>query len=254
MTEYVYVSSGKLKQWPEAARVEVDRLDDFSKLDLVMPTLSSSSRYCESPTAERLETGYWFKFRCNMQYGFVHRDSGPSRVSSEVIFFVGSAPESEPVVDIMLGGWAGHFLEGSEQSSSTRMGSRTEHLYDLWKEVARADEIGDFRIPVEYTRLPRETSPGDYLTLNEVSRWAYDVMRMSLETSARLQGVARVLTVITNNDREHRLLLATPLFVAHCEASDELPLGDGVGSGDPPPSRRSRWLRPRAEGESSRPA
>src|SRR5450756_335386 len=136
MTEYLYLSSGKLGQWS----VGNANQSDFARLSEVVAELRNSDRYCSSATDERLGAGQWFYFNCDMRYGYMHRDSGsPLELpSSNIVFFVGSVPAEGPQVDLMLGGWGGHLKEEDELSiihisEPTRLGMISYAVFCLKK-------------------------------------------------------------------------------------------------------------------------
>jgi hypothetical protein len=98
------------------------------------------------------------------------------------------------------------------------MGSRTEHLYDLWTELSEAERAGTFEIPDVWRRLPHETSTG--LTLEELCYGAYGMLANHLPeaTAVRLKGWAQILARLDGRGRSLPLILGTPLYVEYSAA------------------------------------
>jgi hypothetical protein len=179
-----------------------------------------------------------------MRFGTTHRDrSKRGQAASKVIFFVGKASDSDPPVNLMFGGWVGHLVEDyGMMDQSSRMGSRTDHLFDLWHEVAEADKVGSRAVPPEFARLAREVSAGDYLTLDTISRWAHGMVLDSVppETAGPLKGVAEVLAVLPEDPYESRLIVGSPLYVERSAPSVSVTSGMAAEKGS---EVKSSWVR-----------
>lgn len=250
MPELLYLSSSKLRRWPTqragaaklASRIgaeigggavpgkvtfspaadergrESEIARDYRKLRRVIKELDASDRFTRLVTDPLAGPSQWVEFDGTMRYGRVRRD-GPrtdDEASGNIVFFIGSFEQPDPVIDVMLGGWIGHLLDETARDASLRMGSRTDHLYDLWNELAGAEEAGDFTIPGVWRRLQRELSRGDHLTLDVICRWAYGMMDNHLPHAAAvpLKGHAQVLARLPGDEHSRPLLVGTPLYVA----------------------------------------
>jgi hypothetical protein len=195
---------------------------DYRKLRSVLKELESSDRFSRWVTDPLAGPGQWVEFEGPMRYGRIGRDHPRTdhEASGNIVFFIGSFGESSPVVDVMLGGWVGHLLDESARDTSLRMGSRTDHLYDLWNELAEAEHAGDFAIPGVWGRLQREISRGDHLTLDVICRWAYGMAENYLPriTALPLKGHAQVLARLPADEYQRPLLVGTPLYVEYSAA------------------------------------
>src|SRR5450759_3617816 len=118
---------------------------------------------------------------------------------------------------------------------------RTGHLIPEIVEVVRADQSGDSRIPDEFRRLPRETSPGDRVPLDVVARWAHGMAAHYLpkETLMPMEGIARVLALLESDGYERSLVLATPLYVAFHETEEPRDGGQRIATDSL--RRMQRW-------------
>jgi hypothetical protein len=102
------------------------------------------------------------------------------------------------------------------------MGSGTEWLHDLVGKINNADNGGDGELPDEVRPdalgVERINMPAG------IARWVFGVIwsHHSPDQCARLQGLAKILLTVPENEIVNRLVLATPLFVQFASAK---PLG-----------------------------
>jgi hypothetical protein len=252
--EVLYLSSAKLSRWPQRQTVRATLLRrgtaevgggpipakagiapetsaqnsapsidvDYQRLQRVLDELQRSDRFPRWITDPVVAPGQYVQFDGMMQYGRVRRDRGsddPARPSANIIFFVGAFGESDeldPTVDVLLGGWIGHLVEHRDLlDRSLRMGSATEHLYDLWDELAAEERRGSFEVPEAWRRLRREPGPNAAEDLESMSRGVYWMMTQYLPSTqiGRLRGFAQVLARLEDDDYDRPLLLGTPLVV-----------------------------------------
>ena len=171
------------------------------------------------------EPGQWFEFGGVMRYGKVRRNRAPGSAdaSANVVFFIGSFPEADPTVDVMLGGWIGHLLdETAVRDPALRMGSRTDHLYDLWDELAATEQDGSFEIPDAWRKLPYQPRMADYPSFDTICRWAYGMMDSYLPdaTAGPLKGYAQVVARLADSNYDRPLILGTPLYVEYSASAE----------------------------------
>jgi hypothetical protein len=162
-----------------------------------------------------LRPGRWIFFDLNMGYGTSYRDKGSPPEIDDVALFYGSCDQVEArkqsAVDLLLCGSSEHLL--TRTASAGRMGSGTEWLYSLIKEVEKLDALGTEGSPDSLK--PHALSASRINSPEEIAWWVFNVVRMhhSPDHYARLQGFARVLFVVPATEHDTRLVLATPLFV-----------------------------------------
>jgi hypothetical protein len=187
----------------------------------VVGHLEREAGYFTSPD---LEAGQWIFFDVKMGYGTAYRDTGLLPQEDDVALFYGShrstEPEGEVSTDLLLCGSTEHLLRRT--ASAGRMGSGTEWLHDLIGKINNADSGGD-------GALPEEVGPDALATRRinmpaQIARWVFNVIwnHHSPDQFARLQGLAKILFIVPENEIVNRLVLATPLFVQFASAK---PLG-----------------------------
>ncbi|HEX6712151.1 MAG TPA: SAVMC3_10250 family protein [Thermoleophilaceae bacterium] len=249
MPEVLYVSTAKLKRWidKETLRSSLGRrvggevgggpipgkvtlaadsaahTDDrsaaaeYSHVVRALKELNASHRFPRWVTDTSVGPGQYIEFAGPMRYGRVHRDTrsrDASAPSANIVFFVGAFEEGDTAVDLLLGGWRGHLVEHrGNLEDSLRMGSQTEHLYDLWDELVARERDGDFHIPEVWRRLRREPAPNASPTLASLCRAVYSWMSRDLLNRAYLKGTAQVLDRLDDSGYDKPLIVATPLVV-----------------------------------------
>jgi len=179
------------------------------------------ARYFTSPD---LEVGWWIFFDVKMGYGTLYRDTGAVPPEDDVALFYGAyradEPNGEVPTDLLLCGSTEHLCRRTV--SAGRMGSGTEWVYDLIGNVNIADGQGDGTLPEEVS--PEALAAKRTNMPAQVVRWAFESIRdhHSPDQYAQLQGLARILLIVPENEFNSRLVLATPLFVQFASAK---PLG-----------------------------
>jgi uncharacterized protein DUF7019 len=175
-------------------------------------------------TSPDLEAGQWVFFDVKMGYGTVYRDTGLLPPEDDVALFYGSYRTAEPdgqvSTDLLLCGSTEHLRRRT--ASAGRMGSGTEWLHDLIRKVNDADRDGDGALPDEVR--PDALAARRINVPAEIARWVFDIIwnHHSPDQYARLQGLAKILFIVPENEIVDRLVLATPLFVQYASAK---PLG-----------------------------
>jgi hypothetical protein len=250
--EILYISSAKLNRWPQKTRtgsslgrrvggelggdglpfkVSLSPDDgqgdvanpitaDYDRARRVLKELNDSHRFARWVTDPSVGPGQYIEFGGMMRYGRVRRDipaRDTSAPSANIVFFVGAFDEPDPRVDVLLGGWIGHLVEKrGVLDVALRMGSQTEHLYDLWDELVAAEGAEAFEVPEVWRRLRREPpQPAPTPTLASLSRSVYSWMSTGLPSAnvAFLRGFAQVLDRLDDADYDRPLILGTPLIV-----------------------------------------
>lgn len=211
---------GKLTVSPEGPATDVPReIDlDYRHAQYVLDELGRSSRSPRGVTDTLVGPGQYFHFSGMMRYGRVHRDTArnSSAPSANIVFFVGAFDEPDPSVDVLLGGWIGHIVEHRGTFDySQRMGSQTEHLYDLWDELIESEREGAFIVPEVWRRLRREPTPDAAPTLASLSRSVHSWMSDGLPSTnvAYLKGTAQCLDRLDDDIYDRALVLGTPLII-----------------------------------------
>lgn len=187
----------------------------------VVGHLEREAGYFTSPD---LEAGQWIFFDVKMGYGTAYRDTGLLPQEDDVALFYGShrstEPDGEVSTDLLLCGSTEHLLRRT--ASAGRMGSGTEWLHDLIGKINNANSGGD-------GALPEEVGPDALASRRinmpaQIARWVFNVIwnHHSPDQFARLQGLAKILFIVPENEIVNRLVLATPLFVQFASAK---PLG-----------------------------
>lgn len=171
-----------------------------------------------------LEAGHWIFFDVKMGYGTLSRDTGAVPSEDDVALLYGSSRPNEPngevPTDLLLCGSTEHLCRRTV--SAGRMGLGTEWLHDLIGKVNIADGQGDGALPEEVSSdalaAKRTNMPA------QIARWVFETIRVhhSPDQYARLQGLAKILVIVPENEFDSRLVLATPLFVQFASAK---PLG-----------------------------
>ncbi|ROQ60234.1 hypothetical protein EDD93_7668 [Streptomyces sp. 840.1] len=128
-------------------------------------------------------------------------------------------------VEVLLCGSARHVI-GEEDQPRTRMGSGSDWLHDMAAELVAMEERGETALPESLSR----TAPG---MQEYAARAAYDMMVSWRQGPVHVHGHARVLCNFEPVDGQHRLLVATPLYVETAPPPRE-------GALAPQPARR-RW-------------
>jgi hypothetical protein len=250
MPELFYLSSAKLNRWPRKttmraaighrvggelgggalpAKLTVSPSNfsgdtpsslsaDYDHARRVIRELTNSDRFARWVTDSSVGPGQYIESSGMMRYGRIHRDraASSSAPSANIIFFTGAFDEPAPSVDVLLGGWMGHVVERRGLLDvSMRMGSGTEHLYDLWHELSDAEREGSFEVPEVWRRLRREPGPNALPSLASLSRSVYSWMSTDLPSSnlAYLKGYAQVLDRLDDAEYDRPLILGTPLIV-----------------------------------------
>jgi hypothetical protein len=187
----------------------------------VVGYLGRQAGYFTSPD---LEAGQWIFFDVKMGYGTVYRDTGLLPPEDDVALFYGlhrsTEPDGQMSTDLLLCGSTEHLLRRT--TSAGRMGSGTEWLHDLIGKINNADSEGDGALPEEVR--PDALAAKRINMPAQIARWVFDVIwnHHSPDQYARLQGLAKILLIVPENEIVNRLVLATPLFVQSASAK---PLG-----------------------------
>lgn len=130
-----------------------------------------------------------------------------------------------PGVEVLLCGSARHVI-GEEDQPPTRMGSGSDWLHDMAAELVALDARGETTLPESLVRTRRGMR--EY-----AARVAHDMMISWRQGPAHVHGHARVLCNFEPVDGQHRLIVATPLYVETAPPPRE-------GALPPRPTRRRR--------------
>ncbi|WP_324603625.1 MULTISPECIES: SAVMC3_10250 family protein [Streptomyces] len=128
-------------------------------------------------------------------------------------------------IEVLLCGSAQHVI-GEDDQPRTRMGSGSDWLHDMAAELVALEERGETTLPESLVRTPREMQ--EY-----AARVAHDMMVSWRQGPVHVHGHARVLCNFEAVDGQHRLIVASPLYVETAP-----PPRDGALA--PQPTRR-RW-------------
>ncbi|MGW6374996.1 hypothetical protein ACWFRB_02870 [Rhodococcus sp. NPDC055112] len=189
--------------------------DSVRKYEQVVDLISTTPGASFAVNDPEIENSGWAFFDAEFKFGRVHRDTSAAHLpSANIVMFAGTTTHDNRVIKILMTGWVGHMLTETILSEpSIRSGSRTEHLYDLLFQLAEEEQRGSFLIPDEFRRLPRETSPGDNVPLDEVANWAYGMVAGTHQFSTqRLKGLGEILSVSKDTQGNIDLIILTPLY------------------------------------------
>ena len=120
----------------------------------------------------------------------------------------------------------GVIIGGVLDQPRTRMGSGSDWLHDMAAELVALEERGETALPESLARTPRGMQ--EY-----AARAAHDMMVSWRQGPVHVHGHARVLCNFEAVDGQHRLMVASPLYVETAP-----PLREGALV--PQPTRR-RW-------------
>ena len=120
----------------------------------------------------------------------------------------------------------GVIIGGVLDQPRTRMGSGSDWLHDMAAELMALEERGETALPESLARTPRGMQ--EY-----AARAAHDMMVSWRQGPVHVHGHARVLCNFEAVDGQHRLMVASPLYVETAP-----PLREGALV--PQPTRR-RW-------------
>jgi len=236
MRELIYLSKGKLAMFypnrmsrsvqftgglglgPVSAKIDISDPPSGAG-EATITLLNRAVRYLEGKAVHfshsELSAGRWVFFDLNMGYGTSYRDSGAPPKIDDIALFRGSfnqvETDKQSPLDLLLCGSTEHLL--IRTASAGRMGSGTEWLYDLIREIEEIDAFGTGELPdslnPDALAVRRVNMP------DEIARWVFDVIRRHHAPSqyTRLQGFARILFIVPATEYSARLVLATPLFV-----------------------------------------
>lgn len=108
-------------------------------------------------------------------------------------------------VEVLLCGSAQHVI-GEDDQPRTRMGSGSDWLHDMAAELVALEERGETTLPESLVRTPRGMQ--EY-----AARVAHDMMVSWRQGPVHVHGHARVLCNFEAVDGQHRLMVASPLYV-----------------------------------------
>ncbi|MFF2731209.1 SAVMC3_10250 family protein [Streptomyces sp. NPDC058008] len=108
-------------------------------------------------------------------------------------------------IEVLLCGSARHVI-GEEDQPRTRMGSGSDWLHDMAAELVAMEQRGEATLPASLVRTPRGAQ--EY-----AARVAHDMMVSWRQGPVHVHGHARVLCNFAAVDGQHRLIVATPLYV-----------------------------------------
>ncbi|MFC4561235.1 SAVMC3_10250 family protein [Nocardiopsis mangrovi] len=154
----------------------------------------------------------WMEFTGLFRYGPRLRDLG--LIDRGVYTFISledsscslsRGEEQCPGIELILCGSRQHVLT-EHDCSPTRMGSGSDWLHDLAAELVAKEDRGDLSFP---DRLS-STSGGDQ---EFAARSSYSMMADYCDGPAYFHGHARVLCNFPPDRFQHRLIVATPLYV-----------------------------------------
>ncbi|MGW7618830.1 SAVMC3_10250 family protein [Streptomyces antimycoticus] len=238
MRELLYLSSAKLGEFlPEqtggfsnrALEAEVSALGAGVRLAIGEPpaaeeslgqrlerVLAHVSAKCEAHTSvpgscESLAAYNWIEFTGFFRHGPRVRDWGLN--DRGVYTFMSledpscSLGRGEPCpgIQVILCGSRKHVLTEFD-APPTRMGSGSDWLHDLAASLAEREAQGDTSLPDNLHSTSRRDK-------EFAARSAYDMLLTDYEGPAYLHGHARVLCNFSPGLWQHRLIVATPLYV-----------------------------------------
>ncbi|MEV0375098.1 alpha/beta hydrolase [Streptomyces sp. NPDC050636] len=108
-------------------------------------------------------------------------------------------------IEVLLCGSARHVI-GEDDQPRTRMGSGSDWLHDMAAELVAMEERGETTLPESLVRTPRGMQ--EY-----AAKAAHDMMVSWRQGPVHVHGHARVLCNFEAVDGEHRLMVASPLYV-----------------------------------------
>ncbi|KAF5994041.1 MULTISPECIES: SAVMC3_10250 family protein [Streptomyces] len=138
-----------------------------------------------------------------------------------------------PGVQIILCGSRKHVLTQFD-APPTRMGSGSDWLHDLAATLAEREARGDTSLPDDLETTSRRDK-------EFAARSAYDMLMTEYEGPAYLHGHARVLCNFPPGVWQHRLIVATPLYVEAVPRSRRGAIEVAAGESTAP--RLRRWLQ-----------
>jgi hypothetical protein len=209
--------TGGLGLGPVSAKINISAPP--SEANEETTALNRAVRYMEREAVHfshsELSLGRWIFFDLNMGYGTSYRDSGSPPKIDDIALFHGSLSQVETdkqsPLDLLLCGSTEHLR--IRTASAGRMGSGTEWLYDVIREIEEIDALGTGELPDSLN--PKALAVRRVNMPEEVARWVFDVIRNHHAPTqyTRLQGFARILFIVPATEYSARLVLATPLFV-----------------------------------------
>jgi hypothetical protein len=193
--------------------------EDYALLQRVLTQLDEQSeeppRWVTDPVLAPQSYAY---FEGLFRFGVMHADGqDPDAGLERMIFFCGQVGNDAEPVTLMLAGWVGHLVdEGDQHELSTRMGSGTQDIYRLWRQVVDRERAGDGDLPTEFGQFERPDVNGDMSRYERSARWAVGMAQHHLphELAGRLEGVTEVHAVLSDRPGPGRLILGSPLYVA----------------------------------------
>lgn len=173
-------------------------------------------QFSASGLPDKLQTNQWIRFDLEMRYGTAREDSAVPGSPDDVVLFAGSVPVEHDVntrsFDLLLCGSVQHLR--SRIVSHGRMGSNTDWLYELTKELNRRENANMHVIPEFLTSIiSRQRSQRNP---DQVARDVFGSLSRSEDPRpdyGRLRGHARVLMDISDPNSITRLVVATPLYI-----------------------------------------
>ncbi|WP_459249437.1 SAVMC3_10250 family protein [Streptomyces youssoufiensis] len=184
------------------------------RLELVLDHVRANCKALTSvpSSCESLEARDWMEFAGLFRYGPRLRDWGLA--DRGVYTFMSledpscrlrSGEDECAGIQIILCGSRQHVLTETE-APPTRMGSGSDWLYDLAATLVEREARGDTSLPEALTTTSRRDK-------EFAARSAYDMLVSDYEGPAYLHGHARVLCNFPPRPWQHRLIVATPLYV-----------------------------------------
>ncbi|MFF5129125.1 SAVMC3_10250 family protein [Streptomyces syringium] len=238
MRELLYLSSAKLGEFlPEesggfynrALEAEMSALGAGVRLAVGEPpameealgqrlerVIAHISTKCQARTGvpsscESLAAYDWIEFTGFFRHGPRVRDWGLSDKGVYTFMSFEDPPcsfgrgEPCPGVQVILCGSRKHVLTEFD-APPTRMGSGSDWLHDLAAVLVEREAQGD-------TSLPDDLHSTSQRDMEFAARSAYDMLVTDYEGPAYLHGHARVLSNFPPGVWQHRLIVATPLYV-----------------------------------------
>jgi hypothetical protein len=143
--------TGGLGLGPVSAKIAISAPP--SEADEEAAALNRAVRYLEREAVHfshsELNPGRWIFFDLNMGYGTSRRDSGSSPKIDDIALFHGSFnqvhTDKQSSLDLLLCGSTEHLR--IRTASAGRMGSGTEWLYDVIREIEEIDALGTGELP-----------------------------------------------------------------------------------------------------------
>ncbi|WP_424887438.1 SAVMC3_10250 family protein [Streptomyces sp. XH2] len=189
-------------------------------------------------SCESLEARDWIEFTGRFRYGPGLRDLG---LADRGVYTYASLEDAAcPLrngeecsgVEVILCGSTQHVLEYRDRPP-TRMGSGSDWLHDLAADLVDSEARGDMSLPARLS----STSRGDQ---EFAARSCYSMISHYFAGGpAYLHGHARVLCNFAPVGLEHRLIVATPLYVE----TGPRPRPVGITASAEPTTSSSWWRR-----------